>query len=1038
MLSSRTTGVRRSRYNQFNATHDIFGKRIAQNGGCSPNARKAQQRAVHNAAQLRGIAGDIASIKDASEDIRVAQSNQDVNAGFRRMNMPASANGPPRTVGERRALHVAAQDRAWAPHAIGSVGPGKPAAVHRARNSTGRVTATARVERLRRGTLRQAYVDAESRTGGPAEVDELLRLMREQLGRRCRSHAAQALWLRNTFERALRYGGDGTAAVSERAANKKSARGGIGVAQLGGLLESLQPGLEHAEVTAIFGRMDRRCRGGVGLHDVQGVLAPHLGAAPRRLDPADDADAEPSVVDQDEPGGGARTGGSGESAAARVEEAELRPAPQVRPVPQPEPQPEPEPEPVNLRRLANGHELVREPECDVTDVELGEAWVVNPERQHSSWAHPALQQGRALSGGKASSTIEEVMLADRRRMYRVRCKVRVPGGGRTRHDERLLFFDTRNAAVAARLAFMHADRLREASQNDVLSANFRRDSAGSTRVASRGASKARPQSAGASRYSYGAGLRSGTSRGTYNRHAAPAWVSQAQQQASSVRPSAAIGVRSPSAGPGTTRDVDSRAACTTRPAVGTVVLTRDKAGAAGSSAPLKSMRPASAPKARSPTKPAQSMNYLRGAQDLSHVVAHTQRSAEEETTDQELFQQHYILGRFLDKGAFACVRLGWARAKGGEQGGASTQVAIKTYDRKKMKQSKEPGKLRHLEQELALVGKFEHANVLCPTEKYVTADHVHLVMEYAQSGSLARYVRSARRMHEHTVRGIFRQVAAGVAFLHANNLCHRDIKMENCVVTKDGVVKLVDFGLGAKTDENICSTRACDWRRCTGCALVVHTDADHEFDYRCRRGKPHGIGVFTLESGDIYSGNFKQGVMHGTGRYIWRSGAEYSGSWVNDKMEGHGVLEGADGSRFEGTFRDGAVHGQGTYVWTSGANYTGDFKDGQQHGFGTWTLADGSRYTGGFREGLRHGTGRWEARSIDGKIEYSYDGQWARGKRHGLGKYTLATGHVLDGEFKDDLLHGTATKTDSKGTVLSHGQWAHGKLVPGAPDAESG
>merc|ERR1711904_570196 len=137
------------------------------------------------------------------------------------------------------------------------------------------------------------------------------------------------------------------------------------------------------------------------------------------------------------------------------------------------------------------------------------------------------------------------------------------------------------------------------------------------------------------------------------------------------------------------------------------------------------------------------MNYLRGAQDRSHVVAHTQRSAEEETTDQELFKQRYILGRFLDKGAFACVRLGWARTKGGEQGGASTQVAIKTYDRGKMKQSKEPGTLRHLEQELALVGKFEHANVLCPTEKYVTADHVHLVMEYAQSGSLARYVRSA-------------------------------------------------------------------------------------------------------------------------------------------------------------------------------------------------------------------------------------------------------------------------------------------------------
>jgi serine/threonine protein kinase len=105
--------------------------------------------------------------------------------------------------------------------------------------------------------------------------------------------------------------------------------------------------------------------------------------------------------------------------------------------------------------------------------------------------------------------------------------------------------------------------------------------------------------------------------------------------------------------------------------------------------------------------------------------------------------------------------------------------------------------------------------------KFETEDEVHIVMEYCAGGSLAshlsKFSQKGGRMTEQKMWTLFAQVAAGLAYMHQRNICHRDIKMENCVVNLPGhkgglgqgggeVVKLVDFGLGARTDANACST----------------------------------------------------------------------------------------------------------------------------------------------------------------------------------------------------------------------------------------
>jgi serine/threonine-protein kinase Chk1 len=48
---------------------------------------------------------------------------------------------------------------------------------------------------------------------------------------------------------------------------------------------------------------------------------------------------------------------------------------------------------------------------------------------------------------------------------------------------------------------------------------------------------------------------------------------------------------------------------------------------------------------------------------------------------------------------------------------------------------------------------------------------------------------------EQTMRGFFLQAVAGLRFMHQNGVAHRDIKLENMLLTHDGRLKLIDFGL---------------------------------------------------------------------------------------------------------------------------------------------------------------------------------------------------------------------------------------------------
>lgn len=122
----------------------------------------------------------------------------------------------------------------------------------------------------------------------------------------------------------------------------------------------------------------------------------------------------------------------------------------------------------------------------------------------------------------------------------------------------------------------------------------------------------------------------------------------------------------------------------------------------------------------------------------------------------------------------------------------------------------------HLVADIEMVGRFEresrnaarlhHPNAIRIFDSDRIGDVVFLVMEYVDGPTLKQLIASHGAFPDwQTVAAIGEQIAAALGEAHRQGLIHRDIKPANILVTSDGVVKVVDFGIakaltGASSD----------------------------------------------------------------------------------------------------------------------------------------------------------------------------------------------------------------------------------------------
>ncbi|TPX56088.1 hypothetical protein PhCBS80983_g04815 [Powellomyces hirtus] len=176
-------------------------------------------------------------------------------------------------------------------------------------------------------------------------------------------------------------------------------------------------------------------------------------------------------------------------------------------------------------------------------------------------------------------------------------------------------------------------------------------------------------------------------------------------------------------------------------------------------------------------------------EDVSGKLVAAPEQADQEKLSMDDFELHRVIGR----GKFAKVLLCSRR---------STQkvYAIKVLTKQPTNvDPRDPSSDQTSESRI--LRSIHHPFIVGLHYAFQSAERLYLVMEYINGGELYFHVSHYGRFSEERVRFYAAELLLGLQCLHGKGIIYRDLKLENILLSKDGHVKITDFGLSKQEEE---------------------------------------------------------------------------------------------------------------------------------------------------------------------------------------------------------------------------------------------
>ncbi|PVH84933.1 Pkinase-domain-containing protein [Cadophora sp. DSE1049] len=102
-----------------------------------------------------------------------------------------------------------------------------------------------------------------------------------------------------------------------------------------------------------------------------------------------------------------------------------------------------------------------------------------------------------------------------------------------------------------------------------------------------------------------------------------------------------------------------------------------------------------------------------------------------------------------------------------------------------------------IEREVAIMKLIQHPNIMKLYDIWENRTEIYLVLEFVDNGELFEHISKSGRLDEEEAVRYFRQMLSAIGYCHSFKICHRDLKPENILLTKQGEIKIADFGMAA-------------------------------------------------------------------------------------------------------------------------------------------------------------------------------------------------------------------------------------------------